>query len=392
MKTPLLSILIPATPARYHSHLGPIYQKLAAQVTGDECEILVFLDNRMRTIGEKRDALVQMSRGKFVAFCDDDDDVAFNYVEEIIAAIKAEPDVDVITFKQLAIVDGVEGVCHFSLQHRNEPFSPEGFRRNAWHVCAWRGDLARSFRFPPTNYGEDWAWARHLVVEAKKERHIDHVLHTYRYDSKVSEAPAPGSEPAAAEPPAVPPITCYEDIPGWFDYEEFYAEAVELAPQTARFVELGTFLGKSAAFMMLKIRESGKDISFASYDNFIGKAYDLEEQERIKHHGSLEAAARACFSECTGLASDRFLHNCDSVIAADRYEPESVDFVFIDADHSEAAVKRDIAAWLPKVRPGGVLAGHDIDFRDVRAAVLSFFPEDRVRVVGRCWVVVVAGR
>lgn len=37
----------------------------------------------------------------------------------------------------------------------------------------------------------------------------------------------------------------------------------------------------------------------------------------------------------------------------------SQDFVFIDADHSYDAVKQDIAAWLPKVKAGGWIGGHD---------------------------------
>lgn len=37
----------------------------------------------------------------------------------------------------------------------------------------------------------------------------------------------------------------------------------------------------------------------------------------------------------------------------------SCDAVFLDADHSQAAVSADIAAWLPKVRPGGWIGGHD---------------------------------
>lgn len=42
------------------------------------------------------------------------------------------------------------------------------------------------------------------------------------------------------------------------------------------------------------------------------------------------------------------------------YVPDaSLDLVFIDAEHSEAAVAADIAAWLPKVRPGGWIGGHD---------------------------------
>lgn len=196
MGSPAFSILIPATPRRLVTHLAPLVRKLEQQIAESEnpdaYEILTFLDNRKRTIGEKRDDLVQLSRGDFVAFCDDDDDVSFDYIKRIGTAIKhATPSTSVITFDQRVIVDGVESVCSFSLKHPNEPFKQPKFRRSAWHVCAWRGSMARRVRFPASNYGEDWAWARHLVLDATGEIHIDAILHTYRYDQNVSEAAPP---------------------------------------------------------------------------------------------------------------------------------------------------------------------------------------------------------
>ena len=201
MQSPSLSVLIPATPKRIVSYLCPLLSNLEAQVAKldhpGKVEILTFLDNRMRTIGEKRDALVQMSRGKFVAFCDDDDLVSEDYLQSLTDAIAiATPRTSVITFDQRVIVNGVEAICSFSLNHPNEPFIPPYFRRNAWHVCAWRGEIARRFRFPVSNYGEDWGWAKHLVMDVTdpgpgEEIHLPKVLHTYRYDERVSEAPAP---------------------------------------------------------------------------------------------------------------------------------------------------------------------------------------------------------
>lgn len=48
-----------------------------------------------------------------------------------------------------------------------------------------------------------------------------------------------------------------------------------------------------------------------------------------------------------------------SLDAADQIPNESLDFVYIDANHSEPYVTQDIEAWFPKVRVGGVVAGHD---------------------------------
>jgi hypothetical protein len=40
---------------------------------------------------------------------------------------------------------------------------------------------------------------------------------------------------------------------------------------------------------------------------------------------------------------------------------QSIDILFIDADHRYSAVKRDIELSIPKVKPGGILCGHDCE-------------------------------
>jgi hypothetical protein len=52
----------------------------------------------------------------------------------------------------------------------------------------------------------------------------------------------------------------------------------------------------------------------------------------------------------------------------------SLDFVFIDADHSYEMVKQDILIWTKKLRAGGMLSGHDFHFPSVAKAVNELCP------------------
>lgn len=199
----LLSILTPAVPSRM-VQIGELCAKLRWQIAGDyPVEHLVLIDNKKRTVGEKRDALLVAAKGRYVAFVDDDDDVSDDYVQSILAATATDP--DVITFKQDATVNGMFGRIEFRLGNPNEPFSgmPEGApgfalltHRNAWHVCAWKRSKAILSHFPATNYGEDWAFASKLcALPNLREVHIDKVLHFYRHSSETTEAPPPLTAP-----------------------------------------------------------------------------------------------------------------------------------------------------------------------------------------------------
>ena len=58
---------------------------------------------------------------------------------------------------------------------------------------------------------------------------------------------------------------------------------------------------------------------------------------------------------------------------AEKVKDGSLDFVFIDANHSYECVAKDIKAWTPKLHPGGMLCGHD--FSEKRAGVIKAVTE-----------------
>lgn len=71
---------------------------------------------------------------------------------------------------------------------------------------------------------------------------------------------------------------------------------------------------------------------------------------------------------------------------AAQYVPDgSLDFVFIDADHTYEGCKQDLEDWAPKVRRGGVIAGHDINWPTVKQAVDEVYP-DFVRLSDNVWM------
>jgi hypothetical protein len=59
--------------------------------------------------------------------------------------------------------------------------------------------------------------------------------------------------------------------------------------------------------------------------------------------------------------------------------PNNLDFLYIDGNHFYEFVKKDLENYVPKVKQGGVIGGHDFDQIDVRKAVYEYFPHSAVK-------------
>lgn len=171
----------------------------------------------------------------------------------------------------------------------------------------------------------------------------------------------------------------WQDLPGFFDFGWLYADWAVAAPESARFVEVGVYAGRSLAFMADALAER-PDVEIWGVDVW-GLEYGLT-------FGDFAMRLRSTSPTTLDRAN---LLRCPSVRAARIFDDRSLDFVFIDADHSYEAVRADIAAWLPKVRQGGTLAGHDCseaDYPGVVRAVREAFGGDFTQPgPGSSWVV-----
>jgi len=179
----------------------------------------------------------------------------------------------------------------------------------------------------------------------------------------------------------------WESIHGFFDYGNttFYKKIVDQTPGPAHFVEIGSWKGRSASYMAVEIANSKKLIRFDCVDTWSGSE---EHQE-----------GNVCEDPdvVNGTLLDTFLNNMKPVAgyftaiqrpsleAAQLYPDNSLDFVFIDAAHDYENVRADILAWYPKVKPGGIISGHDFHHPPVVQAVTEIFPD--ISVMHYCWYV-----
>jgi hypothetical protein len=173
-------------------------------------------------------------------------------------------------------------------------------------------------------------------------------------------------------------------IPGFFDFGDLYKEWASRFRDGDVIVEIGSYLGRSAVFLADAIRREGKKIDLVCIDVWPAE-YTRWDGTNIQGRfmfddfmGNVRAADLQFIIEPFRGTSLQMSKEIDNGLAA----------VFIDADHSYESVRDDIAAWLPKVRPGGVLAGHDFNdpaWPGVTQAVRERFG-DGVKTQGRCWI------
>lgn len=204
MTTPLLSILIPTVVGREES-----FNKLVAKIMGSykweetktvatdwawgvkwcldiPIEIYFYYDDKILTIGEKREKLYMAAQGTHSIQVDDDDELAPNAIELILQAIKSNPEVDCITFEEYCNMDGREYKSNHSLTYSTwygdgSRLLHDGFH---YHRCPYfksviKTSIAQSVPVPKVRYAEDVQWSEELFHHLHTEIHISEPLYRY---------------------------------------------------------------------------------------------------------------------------------------------------------------------------------------------------------------------
>lgn len=178
----------------------------------------------------------------------------------------------------------------------------------------------------------------------------------------------------------------YKDIPGWLDYQDLYLKTIKENLKNGDIaVEVGSWMGKSAAYFIEKMLENKKDINFYCVDLWSGKQGDKKMEEIIeKNGGTIFHIFEKNMKNC---GYEKIIKPIvgDSAESASLFEDKSVSFCFIDAMHTYENVKKDIECWMPKMKQGAILAGHDIDQAQVLKAVEETLGKKWEKTSTRCW-------
>lgn len=160
----------------------------------------------------------------------------------------------------------------------------------------------------------------------------------------------------------------YQNLQGFFWFEEAYRRMLDTLPKDrpSRFVEIGSYQGKSAAYLGVEILHRELPCTLHCVDSW--------ERPNDQEGPPIRAAFDhniAPLAIC--LESQLEVHAMGSVDAAQLFADDSVDVVFVDGDHSYEGVTADILAWWPKLKPNGWMGGDDFMMFPVAKAVCDQF-------------------
>lgn len=125
-------------------------------------------------------------------------------------------------------------------------------------------------------------------------------------------------------------------------------------------VEIGVYEGDNALDMLRNWKEIEKLYLVDSYTPY------LEYLNKESHNKRLNKVVRII----TGIPKVSLIVDY-SVEASKQFDNGTFDFCYIDGNHAYKSIKEDILAWLPKVKKGGIIGGHDYDYTDYKDEYLS---------------------
>ena len=185
-------------------------------------------------------------------------------------------------------------------------------------------------------------------------------------------------------------IKNFLDVPGWInDAQWIFKEVVKNCQDGDRLVEVGTYFGQSACYMGMLIKDSGKDIKFDSFDTFetidpsirAGMQPRQFAEYRLKEGNRTAPMSILVNSHFQACGVEDYVNQivCDASYGHYFYEDNSLMMFYNDGVNEEKKLYKMITNFWPKIKQGGMMAGDDINFDDVKRAVSRFCKDNNIK-------------
>lgn len=166
-------------------YVKTLVDHLSAQACNyKDVEIIWLGDNINRSTGEKRQLLLDMAKGEYVSFVDDDDRVSDEYIDTIYPLLDG---VDCVNFRVRYCNGELCKDVLYNRDYQRDSNTKEFYLRLPNHLMCVRRDLARKSGYDSDYIYEDRNYAQRLRGHLKSQKIIDKVLYYYDFDATVSE-------------------------------------------------------------------------------------------------------------------------------------------------------------------------------------------------------------
>ena len=182
------------------------------------------------------------------------------------------------------------------------------------------------------------------------------------------------------------PSNLFKIIRGLFLITQIKDKTAEIQSIIDEHNEIFTYLeiGVEKGFNIIKLAKDNPNVKFIGVDPYTIMSFIVKGEKTNSSWSDEYNQVYEYFKDKSRKIKNIDLIRDYSSNAVKLFKDESLDFVFIDGAHDYSSVIEDINSWLPKVKNGGILGGHDYSLRffGVIEAVNNTIGYDKISVRG----------
>ena len=164
--------------AKLKKLISELNRQISKNFAEEVIEIIIDTDNMDKSVGKKRNDLIEKAQGEFICFIDDDDFISENYLSTILYHLNSGIDILLIAIEH--IENGVNKPKIIpSLYIDNLNTGEAVFKTNHFHLCPHKKSIARNVLFEWVNFAEDMLYSQKMVKHINNYFLISEPIYIY---------------------------------------------------------------------------------------------------------------------------------------------------------------------------------------------------------------------